>query len=109
MHIFWVYSVSAVLLGIAVLFTGTTFSGYGKENYLIFVILALIPTILGHSSLNWSLKHISPTVVSVAILGEPVIATILAVFILSEQPSVMQLIGGATILIGIYVSMKTKT
>ena len=44
----------------------------------IFAALAIGPMLLGHTGLNWALKHLPAYVVNVTLLGEPVGATILA-------------------------------
>ena len=103
---FVTYSSAAVLLLITVLASGYSLSGYSGNTYLMFVLLALIPQILGHSSLNWSLKFMPATMVTIAVLGEPIIATVLAVTILSETPTLVEIIGGILILGGIFVAFR---
>ncbi|MFC1947448.1 DMT family transporter [Chloroflexota bacterium] len=103
---FVTYSSAAVLLMITVLASGYSLSGYSGNTYLMFVLLALIPQILGHSSLNWSLKFMPATMVTIAVLGEPIIATVLAVTILSETPTLVEIIGGILILGGIFIAFR---
>ena len=66
-----------------------------------FLLLALIPNLLGHTLFNWALKWVSTNVISIAILFEPVGAAILAYFILGEYLSVSQIVGGSVVLAGI--------
>ncbi len=101
-----VYSIGA--LGTLALcgFTGQRFTGYSPYTYLMFVLLALVPQVIGHSSFNWALRHLSAPVVAVTILGEPVGSTILACFILREAPTLLKVGGGALILGGIYFSLR---
>jgi drug/metabolite transporter (DMT)-like permease len=70
---------------------------------LIFLALALFPTALGHSVNNYLLTLVPAYVVSSAVLGEPIGATILGILIFgeSEIPNALQLLGFATILVGI--------
>ena len=82
--------------------------GYPRETYVVFSLLALLPQILGHSAFNWALGHFSPTFVSLAILGEPIGATLLARVILSEVPEPTFLIGGPLILMGIYLASRQE-
>jgi drug/metabolite transporter (DMT)-like permease len=100
------YSSAAVLLLITSLVSGNRLTGYSGNTYLMFVLLALIPQLLGHSSLNWSLKYMPATMVTIAILGEPIIATILAFFILNESPILTEIIGGILILGGIFIAFR---
>jgi len=100
-YIFLTYSSAAVVLVIWSLIVGGSFTGYSGFTYLMFVLLALIPQLTGHSLLNWSLKFVPATMVTIAVLGEPVGATILAFSILKEVPSGFEITGGLLILGGI--------
>ena len=105
-YTFVTYSSAAVLLLITALASGYSLSGYSGNTYLMLVLLALIPQILGHSSLNWSLKFMPATMVTIAVLGEPIIATTLAFLILNESPTLTEIIGGILILGGIFIAFK---
>ena len=61
------YWTAAVVLALAAWLAGNRFLGYSGPTCLIFLLLALGPQIVGHSSLNWALKHLSPTLVTVSI------------------------------------------
>ena len=105
-YTFVTYSSAALFLLITALASRSSLSGYSGDTYLMFVLLALIPQILGHSSLNWSLKFMPATMVTIAVLGEPIIATILAFFILNESPTLIEIIGGILILGGIFIAFR---
>ena len=66
--------------------------------------LAVGPQLLGHTAFNWAIKYLSATVVTVAILGEPIGSAILALLIFQQPLQALQLIGGAVLLIGIAVT-----
>ncbi|SFE36906.1 Threonine/homoserine efflux transporter RhtA [Paenibacillus algorifonticola] len=68
-------------------------TGYAAEEWMYFALLAIIPTIFGHLVFNMLLKHIGATNVSMAIIGEPVLAMILAYFLLNEYLGTAQMIG----------------
>lgn len=99
-----VYLTAAVLLVIMALGAGHSFTGYGPRTYAMFLLLAVVPQILGHSSFNWALRYLSATFVTVTILGEPIGSTILAYFILKEVPTLLKMVGGGLILAGIYIA-----
>ena len=101
-----VYTVAAVVLIAAALLTGHRFSGYGGSTYLYFLLLAIVPQLLGHGSLNWALRYTSATTVAVFILGEPIGSSVLAYFVLGESAAPLQLCGGALILVGIFLAVK---
>jgi len=107
-YIYVVYTYAALFLGLFVLIRGLPFRGYGQINYLYFLGLALGPTLIGHSVLNYSVRFVPTTIVSLSILGEPIMTTILAWWILDEGITMVTVIGGSFILGGIYLSVTRK-
>jgi drug/metabolite transporter (DMT)-like permease len=107
-YIFLAYSAAAVLLVAFAALAGQSFGGYSPQTYLVLVLLAVVPQIIGHSSFNWALKYLTAVFVTVAALGEPIGATILAYFVLSEVPTLTKLIGGTIILAGIYLASRAE-
>jgi drug/metabolite transporter (DMT)-like permease len=67
-----------------------------------YAALAAGPMLLGHTGMNWALKHLPAYVVNLTVLGEPVGATLLAWVIpsIGEPPTAMVLVGGAAVLAG---------
>ncbi|TDL30344.1 DMT family transporter [Jeotgalibacillus sp. S-D1] len=100
-YTFILYTISALILFFYVIIKGESFGPYPSEEWIYFILLAILPTLLGHSLFNWSLKWISTTFISMAILFEPVGATILAYFILDEKVRVTQAVGGSIVLLGL--------
>lgn len=101
-----IYTGAAIILLLATVGFGYSFTGYSGTTYLMMVLLAVVPQLIGHSSFNLALRLIPVTLVSVAILGEPVGATLLGYFILDEVPTVKELIGGVLILAGIFIVLR---
>lgn len=100
-YTFLVYSVSAVTLFIYVLLVGEPLLPYPKADWIYFILLAIVPTLLGHTLFNWSVKYISTTTISMAILLEPIGAAILAYYILGEKIIATQWIGGLVVMLGV--------
>lgn len=96
-----VYSLAAVLLTGAALIAGEKFSGYPSKTYWMLGLLGLLPQLIGHTSLNLAVRRLPATIVSVAILGEPVGATFLGWVFLGEAPAAKEVAGGIVILLGI--------
>ena len=96
-----VYSLAAVLLTGAALIAGEKFSGYPSKTYWMLGLLGLLPQLVGHTSLNLAVRRLPVTIVSVAILGEPVGATFLGWVFLEEAPAAKEVAGGIVILLGI--------
>ncbi|MEP0829002.1 MAG: DMT family transporter [bacterium] len=107
-YIFPVYSVSAVTLLLISLFFGENLTDYPAKSWLLFLLLALVPTVLGHSLYNWLLKYVPAHKVATTILGEPIGATILAIIFFKEIPGWWTAVGGALILAGIFVVLSRK-
>lgn len=107
-YTFIVYSMSSMTLCLYNAISRAPFTGYAGKDWWIFLALAVVPTLFGHTILNWSLKYVGASVVSVSILGEPIGASILAYFILGETLTVSQWLGGVFILCGVYVFIRTK-
>jgi len=103
-----VYSCSAVILLGAAIISGHSFIGYSSTTYLMMVLLALVPQLLGHSFINLAVRSIPVTFVSMAILGEPIGATLLGWLILDEMPTVNEITGGLLILGGIFIVLRRK-
>ena len=79
------------------------------NEYLGLIFLGLVPTILGHNSIYYSMKYVSPTIAAAFPLGEPIIATIFAFFIFSESITPNIFIGGLVTLAGlILISLYKK-
>ncbi len=102
------YASAAIFLIAAVFITGDGFSGYSVSTYLMFVLLAFVPQLVGHTSLNWSLKFLPATMITIAVLGEPVLSTLLAYLILAEAPAITEIIGGILILGGIFLAFRNS-
>ena len=100
-----VYFTSALVLLLVSFFTGTKLSGYAPREYLLFLVIAIVPMIFGHTVYNWALKYVEAPIVSLSLLGEPVGASILAYIFLGEIPTSIILIGGALTLSGILITV----
>jgi len=98
------YAVCSLFLLIWVLMAGNRLAPYGAEVWAYLGALAVVPTIIGHTVFNWALKHVRPTAISLAFLGEPVIASVLALIFFAQRPPLATFVGGALVLAGIYLT-----
>ncbi|HLZ70128.1 MAG TPA: DMT family transporter [Dehalococcoidia bacterium] len=103
-----VYPIAAIALTVAALAGRQRLSGFDGQTWLMFVLLALVPQLLGHSSLNWALGYLSAPFVAIAVLGEPVIATVLAALFLGELPGPLRIAGGIVVLAGVYLGLRAE-
>ncbi len=107
-YIFLVYGAAAIVLLMAALLFKQPLLGFPPETYLWLILLAVGPQLIGHTSFNWALKHLSASTVAVIILGEPVGSTVLAYFLLGEPITPLKGLGGLLILAGIYLSSRRQ-
>jgi len=103
-----IYTCSAVILLVATVSFGHSLFGYSPMTYVMLILLAIIPQLIGHSCLNLAVRLIPVTFVSVAILGEPIGATLLGCLILSEMPTANEIVGGVLVLGGIFMVLTQK-
>jgi len=102
-YITLVYGTAGILLILFALLNGDSFFGYSSRDYFLFLLLALVPQLIGHTTVNWALRFFSATLVAVFILGEPILATLLAFFLLDEPVGRGIFLGGTLVLLGIYL------
>jgi drug/metabolite transporter (DMT)-like permease len=103
-----VYAVAAVALWLLVAAFRPAVSGFAGDTWTFIVLLALVPQVIGHTAFNWALAHFRVVTVSLANMGEPVAATLLAIPILGERPSVAVVAGGPLIVAGVIVGLRSK-
>ncbi len=99
------YGISAVTLLLITKASAIPLYPYSWREFSLFAALAVVCTVIGHSSLNWSLEYLPAAAVGVAVLGEPIGASVWAVLLFNEIPSAGQLWGGALLLSGIILFM----
>jgi drug/metabolite transporter (DMT)-like permease len=107
-YVFPVYGVAALVLMVVALLSGSALRPQAGQTWLWLILLAVGPQIVGHSSLNWALRYLSATFVTIASLGEPIGSTLLAWWLLGEPPSPWALLGGGLILAGIAVGSRAE-
>ena len=105
-YIWLVYTAAAVVLMMTAVLSGATLIGFSTLAWLCLIGLALGPQLLGHSAINWALKHVSATFIAITILGEPIGSALLAWLIFGERFAPLQLAGFAMLLAGIYLASR---
>jgi drug/metabolite transporter (DMT)-like permease len=97
-YVLAVWGTAALALAALALAFGVLLGGYPKRTWLVFVALAVVPTIGGHGLVNKSLRSLPAPTVGLFLLGEPVIASLLAWLLFREVPGPWTLAGGAIVL-----------
>jgi drug/metabolite transporter (DMT)-like permease len=98
------YGACSVFLLALVLVSGDALAPYSASTWAYLAALAVVPTIIGHTLFNWSIKHVRPTAISLTFLGEPVVASVLALIFFGQHPPLATFIGGALVLVGVYLT-----
>jgi drug/metabolite transporter (DMT)-like permease len=103
-YIALVYGAAAlVLLGAAWAHPGVPVTGYPPTDWAVFLALAAGPMMVGHTGVNYALRYVPAYLANLALLGEPIGATLLAWWLpgIRERPSIQLVLGGALVLLGI--------
>lgn len=95
------YGFSGILLIGAALILEQPLGGYAYNSWLLLAAMILVPTLVGHTSINYALGHLHPGKVALAVVGEPLVATGLAWWLLQEVPTSSRLFACSVILMGI--------
>jgi len=103
-YVFSVYGISAFILLVSAVVVGDDYIVTDGRELTLFLLLAIIPTVFGHTMFNYALKKIPAHIVSTSVLGEPVGASLLAYLLLpGEVPSAWIILGGALVVGGLYI------
>jgi drug/metabolite transporter (DMT)-like permease len=108
-YAFVVYAVGTITLFFICLALNAPVYNLTITDYKIILLMALVSGIFGHTLYNWSLGYIRASVMSVALLGEPIGSSLLAYAIpwIHQEPSLYTVVGGGIILVGIYLTART--
>jgi drug/metabolite transporter (DMT)-like permease len=98
---------AVVLLGLSAAL-GVDLRPASGEALFYLVLAALLPQLVGHNLLTWSLRHTTPTVVGLATVGEPVGSTLLGLALLSEVPSPWVLAGCTVTLAAVALALTAR-
>ncbi len=100
----YVYSFASVTsLIVTIFFGGNPVKPYDAQNIAAILGLALVPTLLGHSLYNYSLGSIRTVTANLIRLVEPILASLFAVPLFGEIPSILQIAGYGLILIAVLI------
>jgi drug/metabolite transporter (DMT)-like permease len=105
LHYIWMtYGAAAVVLLVAAFAAGYTALPQDGTTWLVLAGLALGPQLLGHTAINYAMRHLSALLVTIALLGEPVGSAILAFTLFHERVAPLQITGLVGLLLGIAVT-----
>ncbi len=103
-YVFSVYGLSAAFLFVGAAFAGDTLIVTSSHEIALFLVMAAVPSILGHTMFNYALKAVPAHIISTSVLAEPVGASILVFFLLPHEiPGPWIFLGGALVIGGLYI------
>ncbi len=101
-YAFVVYLFSFLTMFTVVLIQNLSYSNLATSEIQLFLLMALIPTLLGHTMQNWALAYLPAYVVSISLLAEPIGSGLLAWLFFQEIPSFGVILGGLIVIAGLY-------
>lgn len=109
----WVYSflvffLAGITMMIFNIVNSIPLTGYSSHDWMVFVLLAIFPT-GAHIIYNMLLNYVNTTTVSMSTLGEPIGASLLAIVLLGEMLTFVEVIGGSLIIMGIYLFLRMQS
>jgi drug/metabolite transporter (DMT)-like permease len=96
-----VYLQAGVLCSLAAIPWFDTFPNGSLREWSLLVGLAVLPTIVGHSLLNLSLRHFRGQIVSLCNVGQFIFAGVMAYFLFNEHPAALFYVSSAIVISGI--------
>jgi len=101
-----VYGAGACVLLVAAAAAGDLDRAAFRADWSWYLLMAVGPGVAGHGLLNWSVRRVRAYVVSAALLGEPLLATLYAWMIFGERPGAALAGGGALVVIGLALVLR---
>lgn len=99
------YSVAAIVLFPLPFLFGSSYFGYAILTYVYIVLMAVFPQLIGHTSFNWAMQYLPPTIVTLILLLEPVGSTIFAIVLFQEIPGKQVIAGALVLLLGVAIAI----
>jgi drug/metabolite transporter (DMT)-like permease len=102
-------TVSSIYLGILCYTLNEPFTGFSDMGWFVLVLQALICQLCAWLSVSYATQHMQATRVSLSLLSQAIITSILAWLFLEEKITLQMIIGGIILLFGIRITFYSKT
>lgn len=100
-YVLIVFSSCWLALLVAMLVTGTPFTGYSPQTLLWAFAMAIFCQIMGHMVFNWSLEYVSPLFISISDNCSAVFSAILGALLFDELPTFFQIFGAFIVIVSL--------
>jgi drug/metabolite transporter (DMT)-like permease len=74
------------------------------QSWVMVILMAVGPQLIGHGSMNYAVKYVSPTILSTTILVEPALATVFGAILFNEVPTILAFSVMTLIIAGVFVT-----
>ncbi len=101
----WTYGFAAACLAPVALATGVPLAGFDRRTWLVMLAIVLGPQLAGHTLLNLLLQELGSVTVSLALLAEPIGASLLVWLALGEVPPAAAAVGGPLVILGLALQL----
>lgn len=101
------YSTAAIVLLPWPLIFGHSYTDYSLPTFGWIIVLALIPQLVGHTGINYAMKYLSPTLVATLLLLEPLGASLFALILFGELPTLTTALGALILLSGVAMTVRS--
>jgi len=98
----WLYLFAAISIGVFTLLTGTSLK-FTAPDAIWLAGLVILPTLIGHNSMNFAVKFLRPTIVGSTPFGEPILASIIAWILFGETAGFYLVVGGVITISGLVI------
>lgn len=103
-HTAVVYATATAILLPLPFFWDYGYGGYAKLTYGYVFLLAVVPQLVGHTCFNWAMGWVKPQLLTLVILGEPIVASLLGYWTFGEVQSVTVMLGAIILIVGVAIA-----
>ena len=100
---------STLFLGVVCLALNEPFSGFSNAGWLVLFIQGIVCQLIAWLLISYATQNMRATRVSLSLLGQAVLATILAWLLLDDKITFQMIVGGLILLLGIRITFYSKT
>jgi drug/metabolite transporter (DMT)-like permease len=97
---------SSVVLFLIAVFNGTQLSGFSVHSWEALIGIGLISQLGGWLAINYAMAYIPPTFASVSLISQSVFTALIAIPVLGEKLTKIEVFGAAIVLFGIFLVNK---
>ncbi len=96
-----IYAISAIILFVFNFATGVPVAAYPIKTFLVFIAIGIFCQAIGYTSIVYALGHLPASIVSPTMVAQIVLTSLLAIPLTGESISIIQIIGGVIVIVGI--------